>query len=88
MLFRSKVVRVRIESRRESTGLLVPVSAVLRDDVNLPFVYLAQSDGSFARQHVTLSYRTGERYDIAAGLKPGDQIVVDGSIFVQFMQNQ
>jgi cobalt-zinc-cadmium efflux system membrane fusion protein len=26
----------------ESTGLLVPVSAILRDDENLPFVYVAQ----------------------------------------------
>jgi cobalt-zinc-cadmium efflux system membrane fusion protein len=35
-----------------------------------------------------LSYRTGDQYDIATGLKAGDQIVVDGGIFVQFMQNQ
>jgi membrane fusion protein, heavy metal efflux system len=66
----------------------VPVSAVLRDDVNLPFVYAAQSDGSFARQHVTLGYRLGEQYEIADGLKAGDDIVVDGGIFVQFMQSQ
>ena len=81
-------VRVRIRSRQESTGLLVPVSAILRDDENLPFVYAAQPDGSFARRHVTLGYRTGDQYDIPDGLQAGDQIVVDGAIFVQFMQNQ
>ena len=81
-------VRVQIQSRQESTGLLVPVSAVLRDDENLPFVYVAQPDGSFARQHVTLGYRAGDQYDIPDGLKAGDQIVVDGGLFVQFMQNQ
>jgi membrane fusion protein, heavy metal efflux system len=81
-------VRVRIRSHQESSGLLVPVSAILRDDLNLPFVYLAQADDSFARQHVTLGYRTGEQFDIAEGLKAGDQVVVDGGIFVQFMQNQ
>ena len=64
------------------------MSSVLRDDVNLPFVYVEQSDGSFARQHVTLGYRSGDRYDIVEGLKAGDPIVVDGGIFVQFMQNQ
>jgi cobalt-zinc-cadmium efflux system membrane fusion protein len=37
---------------------------------------------------VTLSYRTGDQYDIADGSEAGDQIVVDGGIFVQFMQNQ
>jgi membrane fusion protein, heavy metal efflux system len=81
-------VRVEIRARQESSGLLVPVSAILRDDVNLPFVYLVQPDGSFARQHVTLGYRTGDQLDIPEGLKAGDEIVIDGGIFVQFMQNQ
>jgi cobalt-zinc-cadmium efflux system membrane fusion protein len=81
-------VRVRIQAHQESTGLLVPVSAILRDDENLPFVYLTQSDGSFARQRVTVSDRVGDQFDIAAGLKAGDQIVIDGGIFVQFMQTQ
>jgi len=81
-------VRVRIQARPESTGLLIPVSAILRDDVNLPFVYVVQPDGSFARRHVTLGYRTGDQYDITDGLQAGDQIVIDGGLFVQFMQNQ
>ncbi len=81
-------VRVRVQASEESSGLLVPVSAILRDDENLPFVYVAQSDGSFARRHVTLGYRTGDQNDIAEGLQGGEQIVVDGGLFVQFMQNQ
>jgi len=81
-------VRVRIQARQENTGLLVPVSAILRDDVNLPFVYVLQPDGSFARRHVTLGYRTGDQYDIPDGLQTGDQIVTDGGLFIQFLQNQ
>jgi membrane fusion protein, heavy metal efflux system len=81
-------VRVLIQPRQESSGVLVPVSAVLRDDVNLPFVYVAQPDGSFAREHVTLGYRSDEQYEISEGLNAGDQVVVDGGIFVQFIQNQ
>lgn len=81
-------VRVQIHSSQESSGLLVPVSAILRDDENLPFVYVVQPVGNFARQHVTLGYRDADQYDIADGLKAGDQIVVDGGIFVQFMQTQ
>jgi cobalt-zinc-cadmium efflux system membrane fusion protein len=88
VLKKQMYVRVLITARQGSAGLLVPVSAILRDDENLPFVYLTQSDGSFARQHVTLGSRTGDQYDIADGLKAGDQIVVDGGVFVQFMQNQ
>ncbi|MDQ2861314.1 MAG: efflux RND transporter periplasmic adaptor subunit, partial [Pseudomonadota bacterium] len=81
-------VRVRISSRQVSTGLLVPVSAILRDDENLPFVYVAQPDGGFARRRVTLGYRAGDQYDIPEGVRAGDKIVVDGGIFVQFTQNQ
>jgi cobalt-zinc-cadmium efflux system membrane fusion protein len=81
-------VRVLIHSQQETSGLLVPVSAILRDDENLPFVYVAQPDESFARRHVTLGYRAGDQYDITAGLEAGDQVVVDGGIFVQFQQNQ
>ena len=80
--------RVLIQAREESSGLLVPVSGVLRDDENLPFVYVAQPDGSYARQHVTLGYRAGDQYEIGAGLHDGDRIVVEGGIFVQFMQSQ
>lgn len=81
-------VRVLIHAREQSSGLLVPVSAILRDDENLPFVYDAQPDGGFGRLHVTLGYRTGDQYEIVDGLKPGDEIIADGGLFVQFMQNQ
>ena len=88
LLKKQMYVRVRLHSRQSSHGLLVPVSAILRDDENLPFVYVTQHDGSFARRPVTLGYRLADRYDISAGLQAGEQIVVDGGIFVQFMQNQ
>ena len=51
-------------------------------------VYLAQSDGSFARRHVTLGSRVAEQYEVPAGLRTGDQVVVAGGLFVQFMQTQ
>jgi cobalt-zinc-cadmium efflux system membrane fusion protein len=88
LLKKQMYVRVRIESSEETKGLLIPVSAVLRDDENLPFVYVEASDGSFARRHITPGVRTGDRYDVAEGLRPGDRIVYDGAIFVQFMQDQ
>lgn len=81
-------VRLRLTSHTASTGILAPVSSILRDDENLPFVYALQKDGSFARRHVTLGGRVADSYDIPDGLKAGDRIVVDGAIFVQFMQDQ
>ena len=81
-------VTVRIQSHDARDGLLAPVSAVLRDDENLPFVYVVESDGSYARHPVTLGARVGDRYVIPEGLHPGDKVVVDGSIFLQFIQSQ
>jgi cobalt-zinc-cadmium efflux system membrane fusion protein len=81
-------VRVTIESRRESTGLLVPVSAVLRDDENLPFVFVAQQDGSFDRRRVTLGARVGNEEEVVAGLAAGEKVVVEGGLFMQFAESQ
>jgi len=81
-------VRVLIHSHIESTGVLIPVSAVLHDEENLPFVYAAESDGSFARRHMTLGSRVGDQVEVPVGLREGDRIVVSGGLFVQFMQSQ
>ncbi len=88
LLKKQMYVRVQIRSARPSTGLLVPSSAILRDGENLPFVYVAERGSRFFRRHVMLGYRDGDRYDITSGLKPGDRLVSDGALFLQFMQNQ
>lgn len=88
VLKKQMYVRVKVQSRQASNGLLVPNSAVLRDDENLPFVYVAQAGGGFARRHVTLGYATGDQFEIPQGLSAGDKVVADGAVFVQFMQNQ
>ena len=88
LLKKQMYVQVSIQAGRVSTGLLVPVSAVLRDDENLPFVYVAVADGSFARRHVTLGYRDAQNFDVTSGLQSGDRVVANGAIFLQFMQSQ
>jgi cobalt-zinc-cadmium efflux system membrane fusion protein len=81
-------VSVAIESRREMSGLLVPVSAVLRDDENLPFVFVAKPDGSFDRRRVTLGARVGDDEEVTSGLAAGDAIVTEGGLFMQFAESQ
>jgi cobalt-zinc-cadmium efflux system membrane fusion protein len=88
LLKKQMYVDVSIESGQVSTGLLVPVSAVLRDDENLPFVYVALPNGTFARRHVTLGYRDSQNYAVTSGLESGDKIVSNGALFLQFMQSQ
>jgi cobalt-zinc-cadmium efflux system membrane fusion protein len=81
-------VRVAIESRHESTGLLAPVSGVLRDEENLPFVFVAGKDGTFYRRRVTLGARVGDEQEVASGLAAGEEIVTEGGLFVQFAESQ
>ncbi len=87
-LRRHQYVRVRIRSRRAIRALLIPVSAVLRDGENLPFVYVLAADGGFARHAVQLGGRDGDRYRIDGGLRVGERVVADGALFLQFIQNQ
>jgi len=88
VLKKQMYVRVLLHSSRATSGLLAPVSSVLRNDENLPFVYLAGTDGSFMRRQVTLGSRVGDQYEITGGLAEGDQTVINGGLFIQFLQNQ
>ena len=88
LLKKQMYVKVAIEGRQPATGILVPASAILRDDENLPFVYVAQPGGGFARRQIAQGPRVGDDYQVQGGLKAGERVVVDGAIFVQFMQDQ
>lgn len=81
-------VKVRIHSSTEHRGLLAPASAVLRDDENLPFVYLAGKNGNFFRRRVDLGSRVGDRFEVLSGLTPDDLVVVEGGLFLKFAENQ
>jgi len=87
-LKRDMYVRITIHSRRARTGLLVPVSAVLRDAENLPFVFVAQPDSSFARRTVRLGNRVGDQFEVSSGVAAGDQVITEGGLFLQFAENQ
>ena len=88
VLKKQMYVQVHIQSHEERMGLLIPVSAVLRNDENLPFVYVVASDGSYARRPVTLGSRVGDRFVIPDGLHAGDKVVADGGIFLHFIETQ
>lgn len=81
-------VRAVIHTRHARRGLLVPTSAVLRDDQNLPFVFLVKPDSSFERRTVRLGTRVGDRFEIVTGLARGDRVITEGGLFLQFAENQ
>ena len=65
-------------------ALLVPDSAVLRDAENEPFVYVQVSNDQFARRPVKVDESYSGQTQIASGLKPGERVVGEGSLFLQF----
>ena len=83
VLKRDFYVHVQLHSRTPVQGILVPVSAILRDDQNLPFVFVTKPDGTYERRKVELGSRTGDRQEIRSGLNAGDSIVVEGALFLQ-----
>src|SRR5271169_4144156 len=65
-------------------AIAVPDSAVLRDTENQPFVYVEVADKQFGRRAVTLGDSIKGQTQITAGLNPGDRVIGDGSLFLQF----
>jgi cobalt-zinc-cadmium efflux system membrane fusion protein len=68
-------------------ALLVPDAAVLRDAQNLPYVYLQTGERQFARRMVTIGDNQGGRTHVLTGLRAGDKVVGDGSLFLQFQNS-
>ena len=90
LLKKDMYVQVTIHGSREKNGVLVPVTSVLRDDDNLPFVFVEMPGGNnaFGRRQITIGSRVGDRYEVTAGLKAGERIISEGALFVQFAQSQ
>jgi cobalt-zinc-cadmium efflux system membrane fusion protein len=65
-------------------AIAVPDSAILRDNVNQPFVYAENASNQFGMRSVTLGESLQGQTQITGGLKPGDRVVGDGSLFLQF----
>ena len=81
LLKRDMLVNVEIRSARQRTGLLVPVASVLRNDENLPYVFIGRGR-DFARRSIELGQRVGDRYEVKAGLQAGDVVVTQGAVFL------
>jgi cobalt-zinc-cadmium efflux system membrane fusion protein len=73
-----------IHTRTRRNILAVPTSALLRNAQNEPFVYVEAEPGGFAQRLVTLGAQQDGQTEIASGLKEGEPVVSEGSVFLQF----
>jgi cobalt-zinc-cadmium efflux system membrane fusion protein len=84
LLKKDMFVDAVIHTRSGRTLLAVPTSAILRNDENLPFVYVEASPGKFAQRLVNVGATQGDETELVSGCKEGEKIVAQGSVFLQF----
>ena len=65
-------------------AIAVPDAAILRDDQNQPFVYVATGSNQFGRRNVEIGQSQTGQTQILKGLSPGEKVAGDGSLFLQF----
>jgi len=80
-------VTAEVRAGVEPNALMVPDASVLRDTENMPYVYLQTGDNKFGRRMVTIGENQAGKTQILTGLKAGDKIVGDGSLFLQFQNS-
>jgi len=77
-------VTATVNAGLEQNAIAVPDSSVLRDDENQPFVYVTMGSNQFGRRPVEIGQSEAGKTQILKGLNPGDKVVGDGSLFLQF----
>ncbi len=77
-------VTASVQAGTIKDAIAVPDAAVLRDSENQPFVYAEESPNQFGMRTVTLGESLKGQMQITSGLKPGDRVIGDGSLFLQF----
>lgn len=73
-----------IHDKSTHDALVVPTSAVLYDADNFPFVYVQVEPGKFAQRQITMGTQQTDVTEVTSGVKAGDQVVSQGSLFLQF----
>lgn len=84
LLKKGMYVDTAILPARTESAIQVPLSSLLRDADNLPFVYVQAQPGKFARHHIHLGAQLPDGYVVTDGLADGDQVLADGAVFIQF----
>lgn len=79
-------VTATVNAGKIPNAIALPDAAVLRDSdsEHEPFVYALVSANQFVRRPVTVGESVNGETQIISGLKAGDQVIGNGSLFLQF----
>ncbi len=83
-LKRQMYCTVTVTAGTVTNAIAVPDAAVLRDDENLPFVYVESGTNEFGRRPVRIGESNAGETQVLSGLSVGDKVVGNGSLFLQF----
>jgi cobalt-zinc-cadmium efflux system membrane fusion protein len=73
-----------VNAGKVKNAIALPDASILRDAENQPFVYLEMQPNQFGRRSVALGESIDGQTEVTSGVKPGDQVIGDGSLFLQF----
>jgi membrane fusion protein, heavy metal efflux system len=80
-------VTALVRAGKIDNALAVPDTSLLRTPENEPFVYLARGGNQYAQRLVKLGESQDGLTQVVSGLAPGDRVVSDGSLFIQFQNS-
>jgi cobalt-zinc-cadmium efflux system membrane fusion protein len=73
-----------VNAGKIQNAIALPDAAILRDAENQPFVYVETSPNEFGKRPVTLGESIDGQTEVTSGIKAGDRVIGDGSLFLQF----
>jgi membrane fusion protein (multidrug efflux system) len=71
-------VRARISKGVATSGILAPQPAVSRDPTGHATAFVVGPGGKAEPRQLTVSQTVGDKWLVTSGLKPGDQLIVEG----------
>jgi len=84
ILKKDTFIEAVIHTSTQKRVLVVPVSSVLRTTENEPFVYVEVQPGKFGQRLITTGDQQESEMEVLGGLKEGEKVVSEGSLFLQF----
>ena len=71
--------RAVVEEGEVDRAILVPQQGISRDPKGNPIALIVNGSGKVQQQMITVDRTIGDKWLVSSGLKPGDQVIVEGA---------
>ena len=83
LLLPGMYVRAHLTEGTQAQGILAPQQAVSRDEKGNPQAFVVGAGDKLEIRQLTTSRAIGNQWLVTSGLKPGDRLVMDGTMMLQ-----